>query len=298
MIPQEKLEALKALGYVAGGAPAPSKMSHNFLMQVRLDSIGTVVYSDFIRHPEWGKSLQDSHSPRKLVTVDNDRIYIISEPRQMLFRYRKNEGFRDLAMEGVTDLIPRSDGKSLYIVRQKKISLLDLERGGADRKDADLGKLLPCLGLRSDLKNNLYVLMEKRLLKMNEERKIVRTYEVSVPDSRLLAIDEEENLYLGVQGEIQKWSPGGVRLQSFGRSELRGGICSLAIDSKGDLWVLEKDAPAVTIFDRNGVKKGFFIYNSYNEKWERPVPCLQLFICLNRIYIIDSWEGIFVYSLE
>ena len=297
-IPREKLEALKALGYIAGGAPAPSKMSHNFLMQVRLDSIGTVVYSDFIRHPEWGKLLQDGRSPRKLVTADNDRIYIISEPRQTIFLYRKNEGFRDLAMEGVTDLIPRSDGKSLYIVRQKKISLLDLEGGGVDRKDAGLEKLVPCLGLCSDPKNNLYVLMEKRLLKMNEEGKIIRTYEVSVPDSRLLAIDEEENLYLGVPGEIQKWSPGGVRLRSFGQSELRGGICSLAIDSKGDLWVLEKDAPAVTVFDRNGEKKGFFVYNSYDEKWERPVPCLQLFICLDRIYIMDSWEGIFVYSLE
>jgi len=297
-IPREKLEALKALGYVAGGAPAPSEMSHNFLMQVRLDSIGTVVYSDFIRHPEWGKLLQDGRSPRKLVTADNDRIYIISEPGQTIFLYRKNEGFRDLAMEGVTDLVPRSDGRSLLIVRQKKISLLDLERGGADRKDAGLQKLFPCLGLCSDPKNNLYVLMEKRLLKMNEAGKIIRTYDISVPDSRLLAIDEEENLYLGVTGEIQKWSPAGVRLRSFGRNDLRGGICSLAIDSKGDLWVLEKDAPAVTVFDRNGEKKGFFVYNSYDEKWDRPVPCLQLFICLDRIYIMDSWEGIFVYGLE
>ena len=297
-ISREKLDALRTLGYVAGGAPAPSKMSHNFLMQVRLDSIGTVVYSDFIRHPEWGKLLQDGRSPRKLVTADNDRIYIISEPGQTIFLYRKNEGFRDLAMEGVTDLVPRSDGRSLLIVRQKKISLLDLERGGADRKDAGLQKLFPCLGLCSDPKNNLYVLMEKRLLKMNEAGKIIRTYDVSVPDSRLLAIDEEENLYLGVTGEIQKWSPAGVRLRSFGRNDLRGGICSLAIDSKGDLWVLEKDAPAVTVFDRNGEKKGFFVYNSYNEKWDRPVPCLQLFICLDRIYIMDSWEGIFVYGIE
>jgi arylsulfatase A-like enzyme len=297
-IPREKLEALKALGYVAGGAPAPSEMSHNFLMQVRLDSIGTVVYSDFIRYPEWGKSLKDDRFPRKLVTAENDRIYIISEPGQKIFLYRKNEGFRDLAMEGVTDLVPRSDGKSLIIVRQNKISLLNLERGGADRKDAGLEKLFPCLGLCSDPKNNLYVLMEKRLLKMNKEGKIIRTYEVSVPDSRLLAIDGEENLYLGVLGEIQKWSPEGIRLQSFGRSELPGGICSLAVDSKGNLWVLEKDAPAVMVFDRNGVKKGSFIYNSYNEKWERPVPCLQLFICLDRIYIMDSWEGIFVYRLE
>jgi len=297
-IPREKLEALRTLGYVAGGAPAPSEMSHNFLMQVRLDSIGTVVYSDFIRHPEWGKSLQDNRSPRKLVTADNDRLYIISEPGQTIFLYRKNEGFRDLAMEGVTDLALRSDGKSLVIVRQKKISLLDLERGGADRKDAGLEKLFPCLGLRSDPKNNIYVLMEKRLLKMNEAGKIIRTYEVSVPDSRLLAIDEEENLYLGVTGEIQKWSPAGARLRSFGRSDLRGEICSLALDSKGDLWVLEKNAPAVTVFDRNGEKKGFFIYNSYDKEWDRPVPCLQLFICLDRIYIMDSWEGIFVYSLE
>jgi sugar lactone lactonase YvrE len=101
-----------------------------------------------------------------------------------------------------------------------------------------------------------------------------------------------------VPGEIQKWSPAGVRLRSFGRSDLRGEICSLEIDSKGDLWVLEKDAPAVTVFDRNGEKKGFFVYNRYDKEWDRPVPCLQLFICLDRIYIMDSWEGIFVYSLE
>ena len=297
-IPREKLEALKALGYVAGGAPAPSEMSHDFLMQVRLGPIGTVVYSDFIRHPEWGKLLQDGRSPRKLVTADNDRIYIVSEPGQTIFLYRKNEGFRDLAMEGVTDLAIRADGKSLVIVRQKKISVLDLERSGADRRDTGLEKLFPCLGLRIDLKNNLYVLMEKKLLKMNEAGKIIRTYEISLPDSRLLAIDEEENLYLGLTGEIQKWSPAGVRLRSFGRSDLRGGICSLAIDSKGNLWVLEKDAPRVTVFDRNGEKKGFFVYNSYDEEWDRPAPCLQLFICRDRIYIMDSWEGIFVYSLE
>lgn len=83
-------------------------------------------------------------------------------------------------MEGVTDPIPRSDGKNLHIVRQKKISLLDLEGGGAGRKDADLEKLFPCLGLCSDPKNNLYVLMEKRLLKMNEEGKIIRTYVVLI----------------------------------------------------------------------------------------------------------------------
>jgi hypothetical protein len=56
-ISREKLDALGTLRYVAGGALAPSKMSHDFLMQVRMDSIGTVVYSDFIRHPEWGKLL-------------------------------------------------------------------------------------------------------------------------------------------------------------------------------------------------------------------------------------------------
>lgn len=83
-------------------------------------------------------------------------------------------------MEGVMDLVPRSDRKSLYIVWQKKTSLLDLEGGGADRNDADLGKLFPCLGLYSDPKNNLYVLMEKRLLKMNEEGKIIRTHVVLI----------------------------------------------------------------------------------------------------------------------
>jgi len=297
-IPPEKLEALKALGYVAGGAPAPFEMSHDFLMKVRVDSIGWVVYSDFIRHPEWGISLQDDRSPRKLITADNGRIYIISDPRQTIFLYRKNEGFRDLGLEGVTDLVLHSDGRSLFIVQQKRISFLDFKRGGAERKDVALGKLFPCLGLQSDPKKNLYVLMEKKLLKMNEEGKIIGTYDISVADSRLLAIDDEENLYLGVSGEIQKWSPAGVRLQSFGRSDLRGAICSLAIDSKGDLWVLEKDTPAVTVFDKNGEKKGSFVYNSYDEEWDRPVPCLQLFICLNRIYILDRWEGIFVYSLE
>ena len=297
-IPREKLEALKALGYIVGGAPAPSKMSLTFLMQTSLDSIGTLVYSDFIRHPEWGKSLRDSRAPRKILTVDNECFYIISEPRQTVFRFRKNEGFRNLSIEGVSDLVPHSDGKKLFVVRQKRISFLDLERGGGKRKDAGLERFFPCLGLRSDPKKNLYVLMETKLLKTNEQGKIIRTYGISVPDSRHLAIDEEENLYLAVRGEIEKWSPAGVRLQSIGRGEFRSGICSLAIDSKGHLWVLETNAPAVTVFDRDGVKKGHFIYNNYKEERDKPVPCLQLSICLDRIYILDSWEGIFVYSLK
>jgi hypothetical protein len=67
--------------------------------------------------------------------------------------------------------------------------------------------------------------------------------------------------------------------------------------------VLEKESPAVIIYDREGNKIASFKYNTYKireyKKPEaQPVPTKQLLICQDKIYIVDNWESIFVYSLR
>ncbi len=86
----------------------------------------------------------------------------------------------------------------------------------------------------------------------------------------------------------------------FGVEDIHHGISSVAIDKDNNVWVLESESPSVIIYDGKGIKISSFKYNTNNFSIHSkgiPVPTKQLLIHNNKVYIIDSWENIFVYSL-
>jgi len=305
-IDEKQSKMLKSLGYIRDGAPTPYIRKGLFLiMSKHLNKIGVLKYSDFIRKSGWGKSFKDNYYPLKIITLDNKKYFIIANKDRELFQFSKKEGFKSLNIKNVKDIALYPLNKTLFIVQKNPTRLKIMQLQGIVRnyRHPKTNYILPCESIYIDQSSNIYILKKRGIIKLNKKRKIEANYKIPGWKYNLTAVDKEGNIFLGRNNKVFKFDKKGTFIQSFGEEEIHYGISSIAIDKENRIWVLEEKSPSVIIFNRNGEKITSFIYNTYEPSnklgtQKRFLKPIQLFICQNRIYIIDEWEGILVYQLS
>ena len=301
-IDEKELRALKSLGYIAGGAPAPDIRKRLFIMRKNLGNLGFLNYYDFIRHNRWGLNIRDKYYAIKIITLDNKKYFIIANKNKELFRRRKKGGFHSLNIDNVQDIALDHQQATLYILQNGKLKIMDVEGKIKGYTLPGIKKFSSCQGIYIDHHNNIYIFEKEKIIKFDKSRKPIGYYNISDMNSNRFAVDEEENIFAAQENKIMKYDKGGIFIKSFGNKDILNGISSIAIDKDNRIWILEKESPSVIIYDGKGNKITSFKYNAYKfekRRWSmgQPVPTKQLFICRDKIYIVDNWESILVYSL-
>ena len=299
---EKELTALRSLGYVAGGAPAPDIRKSNFLMSESLNNIGYLKYYDFIRHNLWGVKLNDDYYAIKIVTLDNEEYFIIANKNRELFKYNKKEGFQTLSVNDVQDITLDPQNSSILILQNDELKIIESKGKAKIPTFSNISQLLPCQGFYFDNFNNIYIFKKGKIIKLDKDRKLAGSHEISVMSSDKFVVDGEGNIIVADENKIIKYDKSGAFIKSFEIENIHGGISSIAIDKDNRIWILEDDSPSVIIYDGEGNKITSFKYNTYEfQKHKKgqgePVPTKQLLICDDKIYIIDNWESILVYSL-
>ncbi len=118
--------ALKSLGYIAGGAPAPDIRKRHFIMRKNLGNLGFLNYYDFIRHNRWGLNIRDKYYAIKIITLDNKKYFIIANKNKKLFRHRKKGGFHPLNINNVQDIALDYQQATLYILQNGKLKIMEV----------------------------------------------------------------------------------------------------------------------------------------------------------------------------
>ncbi|KPJ66247.1 MAG: hypothetical protein AMJ43_08640 [Coxiella sp. DG_40] len=301
-VDEKELTVLRSLGYVAGGAPTPDIRKSNFLMSESLNNIGYLKYYDFIRHNLWGLRLNDDYYAIKIVTLDNEEYFIIANKNRELFKYNKKEGFQSLNVKDVQDITLDLQNSSIIILQNDELKIMESKGKAEIPTFSNISQLLPCHGFYFDNLNNIYIFKKGKIIKLDKDRKLAGSYEISVMSSNNFVVSREGNIIVADENEIIKYDKSGAFIKSFEIENIHGGISSIAIDKDNRIWILEDDSPSVIIYDGEGNKITSFKYNTYEFQKHRkakgePVPTKQLFICKDKIYIIDNWESILVYSL-
>ncbi len=299
---QKELSVLKTLGYIGGGVPAPDIRRGHFLMSKQLGRIGYLQYDDFIHQNLWGFEVvnDDGYHAIKIVTLDNKEYFIIADKNRELFRYSKEEGFQSLNLNDIQDIALNPRNSALYILQNDKLKIMESKGKIEDIKFSNINTFLPFRGICFDNNNNMYILNKEKLIRFDKDGKPTEFSEISSLNSNKIAIDEEGNIFAAEEDKIIKYNKSGMALKSFGVEDIHHGISSVAIDKANNVWVLESESPSVIIYDGKGNKISSFKYNTNNFSIHSkgiPVPTKQLLIRNNKVYIIDSWENIFVYSL-
>jgi len=295
-IDEKELEALKSLGYIGDGAPAPFERKRWFLMTKRLDDIGYFVYTDFIRKEKWGVFLRDKYHPVKLVTLDNKDFFIIANNDHELFRYNKEKGFQSLKIKNIQDIALHPQNRTLYFLHKGILKTLRPDRSIKECSNPNIQKVFPYRSVYIDQNGNIYLFREKDFFRF--DKKGLRTASFNIPwvHSNHFEVDEEGNIYIGGKDKILKFDPKGNLVKKFGKFIEKS---SVEIDNnKKRIWSVELRVPIVKIYNKDGEMLTKFRYNDYNDQNDSnpPIP-IQIYICKARIYFIDAWEGIFVYSL-
>ena len=302
-IDEKELMALKSLGYIAGGAPAPDIRKGHFIMRKNLGNLGFLSYYDFIRHNRWGLKMRDEYFAIKIITLDNKEYYIIANKSRELFRYNKKEGFQSLDINSVQDIALDHQESILYILQNGRLKIMELGGKIKNYKLPNIEQFLPCKGIYVDHYNNIYLFKKRKIIKFDKNRKTPGFNNISAMDSNKFAVDGEGNIFIASRNKINKYDKNGIYISSFGNKEIHNDISSLAIDKDNRILILEKESPAVIIYDRKGNKIASFKYNTYEIREGKkpkvqPIPTKQLLICQDKIYIVDNWESILVYSLR
>jgi arylsulfatase A-like enzyme len=301
-IDEKELMALKSLGYIEGGAPAPDIRKSHFIMRKNLGSLGFLNYHDFIRHKRWGSNIRDEYYAIKIITLDNKEYFIIANKNKELFRRRKKGGFKSLNINNVQDIALDRQQATLYILQNNKLKIWEAEAKIKDYTFSGIKKFSSCQGIYIDHYNNIYIFEKDKILKFDKDRNSAGFYNISDMNSNRFAVDDEENIFVAQENKIIKYDNTGIFIKSFGNKDILNGVSSITTDKDNRIWMLEKESPSVIIYDGEGKKITSFKYNSYKFEKRRqamgqPVPTKQLFICNDKIYIADNWESILVYSL-
>ncbi len=300
----EELEALRTLGYVAGGAPAPRVMSRGFLMQKELGQAATITYHGIIRQLRWGTRLRDRYYPVKILSMDDGDAFILANKNREIVKYSFKNGFETLGEEKVVDMALDAESGKLYLLTAEGIRVLETDSLLAGEHTTINTAVAAVAGsIRLDHDGNLLLLENGKLTKLDQEGGVLEVHQLegsSNPTS--LTVDDEGNKFLAVRkNKVLKIDRNGevvAVLHPGGVDE----IAALATDS-GRLWILEKNSPRVFIVDDEfGEVLASFTYNTTRINKRRnswlPVPTKDIHLNRKRLYIIDNWEGILVYSVS
>lgn len=299
---QEKIKALISLGYIAGGAPAPTIWESAFLMQKTIPEVGELKYYCSIRRPRWGIKPKDRCYPVKILPLDSHLSYIIANKKRELFEYHSLYGFGSIGTQNVYDIAYDSFRRKIFLLKKDGIYSLDADKQTIRRyKRGKIRSLWPVRSIYIDCHGNFYLFKEQGVIKIGKWNEAGKSYNFKQKTSSLFAVDPDENIYLAEKNTILKYNKDGKQIESFPLAADLKEISSISIDRNQRLWVLEKNIPNVYVFNSNGEKVSSFQYNIYKSvrkgrRWT-PVPTAQ--ICFeDKLYIIDNWEVILAYSLH
>jgi hypothetical protein len=97
-----------------------------------------------------------------------------------------------------------------------------------------------------------------------------------------------------------KTNKNGKKTRPFSLNKNPYRISSICIDRNQKLWTLEENRPIVHIYHLSGKEISSFRYNTHdfdlNKSEWHPIPTKQIHFA-DKLYLLDNWEGILVYSI-
>lgn len=302
IIDESRMEALVSLGYIAGGAPAPTIWESAFFMQKRIHKVGELKYFCHIRKPKWGIKRKDKNYPIKIMPLDNKRSYIIANRNKELFKYHFQNGFKKMGIQNINDMAYNKILRKIYLLKEDGIYSLDpVKRTIREYETEKVRSLWPVHSICIDGNGNFYLFKEQFVVKMDNWKNSGKVYNFKQKNSLVFAVDHQENMYFAEKNTILKYNKQGKKIKSFPITGHLEEVSSVCIDKNQRLWVLEKSIPHIHIFNLNGEKISSFLYNNYKiakkgRRWP-PVPTHQIYLD-DKLFLIDNWEVILVYSLH
>ncbi len=311
--PTEK-KILESLGYLKAGAPSASFQLGFILMKGKLEGMGDVTYAGILRHPTWGllpgpkvwPNMNDPWFPIKITGDGENGFYAVADNERRLYRYRPGKGFQSLDIDRVEDIAFEPTGKGLLILKDKRIRLLTCREAGGvtlksvppfDRYTASAAN--PVQGLVVSPPGNIFLIRKKDTYKFSGTGKRLKKYAFTAGTSGLFAVDAHENIFIAAGNMIHAYDKDGKPSLSFSAAAENNHISCVTLDPLNRLWVGTAQSALVNIFDAGGTLAAPFKYNfkeHKNSSW-KPSPIKQLYVAGGKLYLMDNWEGILVYTL-
>jgi hypothetical protein len=121
-----------------------------------------------------------------------------------------------------------------------------------------------------------------------------------------IALDGAGNLYVVdmLNSRVVEYSPEGIQVQQFGRPGDTAGTFSrpkdVAVDSSGNVYVSDGLLAAVQVFGPSGEYLGFIGREDSGDSNSGSLFTAPagLAISGNRLYLVDRFEGLFVFQLQ
>ena len=306
-IDEKEMRMLKSLGYIVDGAPSPYMKNGNFakgfssvegltnatLMSMNLNELGFFSYIDFIRDHSWGINLKDSYYPSKILPIEENRYLIIANEDKGLFQYFNQSGFTPCNINNVEDIAYDAHQKVLYLVQDKILKFIRLIDINKTDSIKSINGFTSCKGIYiSPFSNNLFLFEKDYIHKLSGEKKIISSYKISDVRSESFCVDKNDNMYFIKSNKLFRLSNQEQEDLLLKKDPTDSEIISISIDGKQRIWVLDKKRTAISIIFDNQKKNIDF---RFDQEDRNP---FFLTIMNNKIFIIDNWEGIIIYSLE
>jgi hypothetical protein len=225
--------------------------------------------------------------------IKYDIYFIIANTNKELFQYEKRTGFKSCNVSSVEDIAYDSERGILYFVQDNKLKYINYN----DIDESDINKVIRdfayCKNIYiSPFSHKIFLIEKDYLNKLADNKISISTYNVSGIKSDLFAVDKNDDIYFCKENKIIKIKKQGKEELLYEKSPTDSEISSIPIDSEDRIWALDKKNTSILIINTNGKKIIDFRYDQ-----EDRFPFF-LFILNNKIFIIDKWEGIIVYSLD
>lgn len=285
----EQLRTMESLGYIAGGAPGPALYRGPFAMNQDLNSRESIEYVDFIRHPTWGIRLNDEFYPSRVVAADSGTVFVIADETGVLYRYAQPERRFHKLLEGALDMA-LGPGGALWVLRgDGEIVVLESSLHNAEARP--FTRAVGARAIEVDADGNVYLLSGKHLVRLDGTGSQADSVDlVDVPQE--LAVAPDGHVYVALKRRVLRVARDRSLEPFIAADVLRAIVASIAVDNQHRLWVLEASRPRARVFDREASVVGSIQYNSEG------IETRDIFIDGDRIYAIDEWEGILVYSMK
>jgi hypothetical protein len=190
---REDVEALKSLGYIAGGKPAPEVASDKFLMQKIIPDLGQLKYHSIIRQPQWGIRNKDKYFPIKIVHAGNNLFYILANRERELLEYQSQKELISRKVSDILDMIYDPIQQKIYLLKKDGIYHFSKPDQKMNKElDEKVNSFLPIYSLHVDFSGNLYLFKEKKIVKLDQEKNIVNIFSLQHLNSSTFAVDKEQ----------------------------------------------------------------------------------------------------------
>lgn len=292
-------KALSSLGYLAGGAPSPTLKVRQTTMQEQLKFLGLFNYRKTIRRPRWSHKPRDPFFPQKMAG-SGDRLYILANRQRILLEYTPSSGFRPTGIEGVRDIAFDSAHNRLFFLKD---SLLYVLPAGASRAaPAEISwknEPLPAPhAVYVGMGGNIFLFSNQYTTRFDSSMNIKVSFKLKVKSSVLFSEGPDGSLYHCMENKILKYSPTGVLLSPFTIYGKKIRSSSIQVDQKNRLWVFCKQLCRINVFTDSGKIINSFDYRKAVLPGWKPVPTRQALVSDNRLFFMDNWERVLVYTID